>query len=525
MPPDDPLRSGPLALIETRQGGVRLTAVDPRAVSAGLRPDMTLADARALCPELQTLPADPAADERALTRLADWCGRYSPWSAPDGCDGIILETTGCDHLLGGEADMMTDMIRRLRLAGIRTQAGLAGTPGAAWGWARFRDQQNSNAIIPDGQVMAHFAALPLMALRLSQDVATEFAGLGIREVRQLYRLPRSSLARRFGGVSLKRLDQVLGRMAEPVSPIGEVSEFRVRRLFPEPVGTGDNIAAALDELLEQLTGWLEKERLGARWLIVSCYRADGGVARIESGCARPSRDVAHWRRLLAEKIDDINPGFGIDAMALSAPRTDRLVGEQPGLSTGPDNQGAVTGLVDRLANRLGSENVLRQGAMNAFRPEASFVMTPPYARNAGEQDAWPTGPPRPLRLFPEPEPIDVRTIAGRRSRGAQPDWFRWRRVARRIIRMEGPERITPDWWRMEPQARSHLHGVRDYFRAEDASGRRFWLYRMFAEEMAEGGPDTGSDTGSGIADPSDAGVVQQTLPFMLTERWFIHGLF
>ena len=44
----------------------------------------------------------------------------------------------------------------------------------------------------------------------------------------------------------------------------------------------------------------------------------------------------------------------------------------------------------------------------------------------------------------------------------------------RVVRAEGPERIAPEWWREDPDRPGP---PRDYFRVEDAEGRRYWLYR------------------------------------------------
>ncbi|NIL95746.1 MAG: DNA polymerase Y family protein, partial [Planctomycetales bacterium] len=62
----------------------------------------------------------------------------------------------------------------------------------------------------------------------------------------------------------------------------------------------------------------------------------------------------------------------------------------------------------------------------------------------------------------------------------------------RVARYAGPERIAPEWWRDRPGTR-----LRDYFRIEDQSGRRYWLYR-------EGLPDDGRGG---------------------APRWFLHGVF
>jgi protein ImuB len=70
--------------------------------AAGLSAGMTLADARARCPALATLPCDPAAERQALDHLAWAMLRFTLVVTPDPPDGLILDVTGCAHLFGGE---------------------------------------------------------------------------------------------------------------------------------------------------------------------------------------------------------------------------------------------------------------------------------------------------------------------------------------------------------------------------------------------------------------------------------------
>jgi protein ImuB len=93
----------PFALVVRAGNALRLSAVGAPAVRAGLGVGMTLADARARCPTLQTLPHDPAADAGLLERLAAHMQRFTPMVATDPPDGLILDITGCAHLFGGEA--------------------------------------------------------------------------------------------------------------------------------------------------------------------------------------------------------------------------------------------------------------------------------------------------------------------------------------------------------------------------------------------------------------------------------------
>src|SRR5579872_5027304 len=84
-----PVDDRAFATVAEAAGKRLLAAVNPAAASAGLAPGMPLADALSFLPALATLPAEPQADATALTRLAEWCRRYSPWTAPDGPPGNI----------------------------------------------------------------------------------------------------------------------------------------------------------------------------------------------------------------------------------------------------------------------------------------------------------------------------------------------------------------------------------------------------------------------------------------------------
>ena len=79
-------------------------------------------------------------------------------------------------------------------------------------------------------------------------------------------------------------------------------------------------------------------------------------------------------------------------------------------------------------------------------------------------------PLRPFLIFERPEPVAVVALLPE----GPPRQFRWRRIAHRVTRAEGPERIAPEWWREIGQAGSK---PRDYYRVEDENGRRYWLFR------------------------------------------------
>ena len=127
-------RERPLAVVHDSGGRTLVGAVNETAAEAGLFQGMSLADARTFLPSIETVPADPVADASTLERTVRWCGRYRPWTAMDGLDGVWLDTTGCAHLFGGEQAMLDDLVTRLERLGFGVRAALADTLGRPGPW-------------------------------------------------------------------------------------------------------------------------------------------------------------------------------------------------------------------------------------------------------------------------------------------------------------------------------------------------------------------------------------------------------
>src|ERR1700736_1761402 len=128
-----PAEAIPFATVADSAGRRLLAAVNSAATAAGLAPGMPLADALSFFPGLATAAAELAEDAAALRRLAEWCGRYSPWTAPDGTDGVRIEITGSAHLWGGEAALAADIMARLDRRHVSGRIPLAHLFGGFWG--------------------------------------------------------------------------------------------------------------------------------------------------------------------------------------------------------------------------------------------------------------------------------------------------------------------------------------------------------------------------------------------------------
>jgi protein ImuB len=310
----------------------------------------------------------------------------------------------------------------------------------------------------------------------------------------------------------------------------------------------EHVLEAAARLLEPLVDDLARDAVGARVLRLMLFQVDGRVQSVELGLAAPSRNAAHIARLVALRLERTAAGFdadfGFEAAALHVLVAEPLADRQVRLTmdeTVPPPE-ALPQLIDRLQQRLGSAAVRqlqpyeshiperaqspspratptspRAPTSNGVRPLASDLgaslkcggegSDPVPARESASQ--WIADPPRPLLLLPRPEPAEVVALIPE----GPPRQFRWRGVRHQIVHAEGPERIAPEWWRLETgsdpsllplveSSAAEARGLtpspaeRDYYMVEDSAGRRFWLYRAGRYDQGETPP-----------------------------QWFIHGVF
>lgn len=493
-----------LATVRETAHGHRLAAVSQHAQEAGLRPDMTLSDARSLVPGLVTAPEAPEDDAKALINLARWAQRYSPWTAPDGTDGLWLDITGCAHLFRTETALLDDLTATLRRAGYMVRAALADTPGAAWALARYGG--GTHTLVPPHGTQTALTPLGIRALRLDSETAENLDRLGLRRIGDLLGLPRASLALRFGDEVADALDRALGHTGETISPLEPPPQFRVHLRFAEPIGKPEDLEAALERLIAALMTRLAAQNQGVRRLTYRLFRVDGTVVEAAIGTNRPVRDSVHLMRLFQEKLGHLDSGFGVETALLNASAVELLPPSQspldPVSEDGPQTAENFDRLLDRLGNRLGPRGLATLAPEESHLPERA--QRPAAPEKAGKRASISAAPacgtaaplaPRPLHLLPVPEPIDVIAPVP----DGPPVLFHWRRRAYKVDGAEGPERIAPEWWRSLLEAQRGATGpeteTRDYYRVSDPSGAWFWVYR--------------------------AGFYRPDKP----RRWYLHGVF
>ena len=448
---------------------------------------MAVAQAQALVPELGLREAELQADAAALEKLALWAlRRYSPLVAVDPPDGLVIDATGAAHLQGGEEAMLHDMVARLAAFGTQARAVMADSWGAAHAFARATSKPVM--VVPAGESPVLLQRLPLAFLRLPKDMVAQLRRLGFERVSDIASQPRAPLTQRFGPELHRRLDQALGRLREPIEPIRAPELIEVRRQFAEPIAAPETLARYTGKLVDALCELLVAKGVGARRLDLLFHRVDSALQAIRIGTAKPNRDQKRLTRLLCDKLETIDPGFGVEAMSLCATLAEPFETKQIRTSLLDETLDTdVSGLVDILTNRVGAAKLYRFAPVESDVPERSVRRIAPAA--GATKQGWPNSLPRPVRLLRKPERIETMALLPDHP----PVSFSWRGVRRRVRRADGPERIFGEWWKRDAECDT----VRDYFQVEDEQGERFWIFRSGDGEH----PETG------------------------TQSWFLHGIF
>jgi nucleotidyltransferase/DNA polymerase involved in DNA repair len=314
----------PLLIVRTVADRQVIVALSQEAAAFGIRPGMTLTQARALCAHVRHAEHEPARDNRALEALARWMMRFSPVvsasttgvlpvsdrggkskrgkAASVSAEGehahatIFLDLTGCGRLFGGLQNLVYQIYSALARMGLTARMAVAPTPGAAWALA---EAGKNGAIVREEELAAALAPLPPAALRLSGGLVAALHHLGFSTIGQVANLPRDVLPARFGDELLLRLDQAMGNIAEPLVPLEHHAPVEARMDFDGPVSSLEAIHAVSRHLLQEVIIQLVRRGCGARQLDIELTRAYGPPLKKTISLSHPSRDMKSLFNLMA----------------------------------------------------------------------------------------------------------------------------------------------------------------------------------------------------------------------------------
>lgn len=497
----------PYLLLQTIAGRQLVNFCSPHAHAAGIKPAMTLAQAKALCADVEYDTWRPDLDQKAREALARYLIRFTPAVAlltrdiaqenePPSQSCIFLDLTGCEHLHGGLEPMLRVIAQSLHRLHIPATLAVADTPGAAFALGHLPPHKNHKDTTGVRTLIAKsfqaLAQVPVSGLRLPANVLESLHHLGLETIGQLQSLPRESLPQRFGRRILLRLDQLSGRIPEPLITLDIPVSYQQRRDFDGSVSDPQALEQVFQDLLAPLLLQLERRGEGARQLLIALEREDIGdrspPQTFTLNVSRPSRDARALTGLFRCALEQITtqmvgrPGkaksryslnfdAGFTAMQLTITRAQALPHEQLNVDEQdrPSRRSAWQSTLDLIRARLGESAIQQAALLQSYLPEKAFLLKPAQASEQTDAPADQIGD-RPLRLLSPPQEIQVMVAPSQDGDGV-PLSFRLRGTVHKLTQAAGPERVAGQWWE------GHLK-TRDYFDVADDAGLRFWLFRV-----------------------------------------------
>lgn len=465
----------PLALVDAHH----VVCADAQAQAFGVSGGMKRATALALAPHLLLGQADAWRDAQALQSVGHAALAFTPMVCLVSPDTALLEVQASLRYFGGLAALVGRLREALAPLGHRLHAVSAPTPHGAALLARLHDGLHCT-----DRPALHRALeeAPLAVLASAGSHLETLAGMGLRNLADLRRLPRGGVGRRFGKAVLDEIDSAFGERPDPREPIVLPPVFRSELELFARADTTEQLLHGAQMLLLRLVAWLSAQHaFVTRFSLKMKHEArwrDGGAASattLELALAEPSRDAAHMLTLLRERLAHVQ---------LSAPTLELVIESGDIVRQPPPNtelfptpqseRAGLTQLIERLQARLGREQVQCLVPVADHRPERATQVLPadPLQAKRAEGRPRPCGaasPPqgpftRPLWLLPEPQALQERQTHPLLD-------------GRAVQLLVGPERIEAGWW-------DGGLAERDYFIGQTADGALVWLYRTRAQHLA-----------------------------------------
>jgi protein ImuB len=440
------------------------------------QPEPSEAEAAASGRPENVLPSDEA--------LGWWALQFTPrvaWLD----EALLLEVSACERLWGG------------RLALLRQISSLNPAPvplclaqGATSLVALARLRMRARGHVPPADLPGE---LPLDTLSAAREHLDVLAHLGCRSWGEVAALPRGGLTRRFGKELRLALDAAYGLRPESHRWLTLPDVFDQKLELPALAEGAPELMWSANRLLGALQIWLRARQRGAvalelQWTLD--LRRFNGVdlpphQQIAVRTAEPTQDMAHLRRLMAERLALTTLAAPASWLRLRTLETTPWAGASTSFLPEDNRKGdKLHELVERLSVRLGAGQVLSAVAQADHRPEHRQAWRPALqATRSGEASARPSSQ-------PVPQPVS-------RPDGLSPSWLLreplrlelrdghpcYRGVLRRLV---GPQRLEAGWWGDDDEGadedgdagtRRGRPAVRDYFIAESPQAGLVWIFR------------------------------------------------
>lgn len=465
--------------VEQVRGRSTIHTASVAAELQGIRQGMSLNAAYSLYPELQVLAYAACKQQRQLEKLANWAAHYSSRISIANPATLLVEVKGSARLFGGLEALLRNVSERLMRDWLHLHR-MAVTPSPSASVllaSRLVDsdvisdargvKENATCVVKEYTALRSLLAdIPIKCLPLDKKQKLQLNRLGLRQLRDLWRLPRQDLARRYGRELLDYLDGLTGVTETALEYVEIPEKFCLRWPLSHESHDQDFITRVVQAMLQRLDRYLIQRDASIREYYVQLLHPNNKPSRIRVGFRKPSRDLSHLLALFSERLKLQPIKFKVTEVKLWIKRLHSSVVNNSVLPFSWEflqEQGDADGEMDELLElfqaRLGHKSITSMQAIADHRPE--YAQRYHHAISPQEKPTQKTiQQPRPLWLLPDPHPLSQQDNLPCYS-GA-------------LTLVDGPERIESGWWSQEDVRR-------DYYFAMTANGQRLWVYRELKE--------------------------------------------
>lgn len=453
-----------------------VVAACAQARNLGVNVGMRKNGAMVLVPHACLLQREHSAEHHALQRTALAMLQYTPEVAFAHTQALLLDVSASLMMFKGPHHLSRLITQTLKRLGLRAHLGMAATAQGAWLLAT-RDASDfsgksapaKNSVTSMGRPIRrcvrmktlhhHLHSIPLHYLPAAEPRREWLNGVGCHTLGDLRALPRAALQRRIGTEVLRALDTVYGDRPDIHVWFTPPEHFDQRIELIERIEHTTAVGAVLNELINQMSGWLSQRHQATDHLLLSLQHESSRHAHppttIDLHLAAPAWQAVHLQALLKEKLDRLVLAAAVIAIALrtvstvAQPAISEMLFPEPGGSAEDHVK-----LLDLLVARLGPDHVLQASMRLDHRPEQANHWLP--ALHPAQAPCSPDEMDRPFWLLDPP--LALRTHHDKPYYGSA------------LSLVKGPERIETGWW-------DNALAIRDYFVAQDAQSIHYWIYR------------------------------------------------
>lgn len=442
-------------VVTCNEGSVRsVVCCNPAAERVGLKSAMNFTTALAMLPEVIVLERRLSAEQAALERLATWAYQFSGAVVLGelftdlqraGTTALWLEIGASLRLFGGFRKFIEQLEAELRKLFYSYQLGIAPTLEGAALLARIGVRI---AITTPAALRARIDTVSVARLNLGPWIPLQLQTLGVRTVGLLLTLPRDGVAKRFGPEVCNYLDRLTGDAPDPRPTYRLPPQYDAHFEFEAEIRSTEAMLFPLRRMLRELVGFLRARDTGVQKFTVRFIHRDAVATSITVGLSMPDRDSERFLALTRERLEHATLPAATIALQLSADEFAMPTALHTDMLSGAAEQSETfTHTIDRIAARLGEQQVHGVKTVADHRPEASWASHSMTAAEEARQHL--DFPDRPLWLLPDPKPLQS---------SGMPAFAL------------GAERIESGWW-------DGGDVQRDYFIAHTHQGAALWIFK------------------------------------------------